>query len=170
MRYGRELTVDGQVRLTEVVEIPAGISDVAAWLAINLPHLSASGWLQVGADNVSGAVKQGSSYVNPPALIPAKAKTYTKAQFKEFCYGVLGTMAAPSGTADEKLAAGLAALGAINKALHASTEDAIYQVADEYDKADTFDKAKTVKLLGLLVPGIISAGQLNALSAAWQSD
>lgn len=91
MRYGREVTVGSETRLTEVVEIPSsGQGDPTTWLATFLPHLSAEGWIHVADDNVSGAVKNGSVYDNPSVTVPVVPRTLTRLQFVRLCQSAGG--------------------------------------------------------------------------------
>lgn len=170
MKYGREITVEGQVRLVEVVEVPASaVADPASWLAIQFPSLSAGGWIHVADDNVSGAVWNGSAYDNPTSAA-TKPKDYSPAEFKEFCYGVLGALAVPEGNSEQKILAGVRAFGAIRRAGLASEDDAIFQAMDEYNKAGAFEKEKTLRFLAILnstTPKIVSDAQLEAIAGSW---
>lgn len=94
---------------------------------------------------------------------------YGKAEFKRFCYTVLGKLVTPAGTQAEILQAGLAAFGNINRQASASTNDVIFQIWDEYNKADKFDKATVIQMMAFLQgAGIMTPQQVAAISAAWE--
>lgn len=77
MKYGREVSVGNEVRLTEVVEIPNPLphwaTDAAAFLAKMYPQYT-NGWVLVADTNKSGDVKNGSVYGTP--ILPAPPTRY----------------------------------------------------------------------------------------------
>lgn len=84
MKYGREVEVSGQIRLTEVTDIPvSGQAAPLAWLKVHKG--TDTGWVSVLDTNQSGDVKNGSVYEAP--LIPpsSKPKTLTRLQFVRLC-------------------------------------------------------------------------------------
>lgn len=108
-----------------------------------------------------------------PYTAPTSATVYTVfdgASWREYAYGVLGAIAAPSGTDAEKAAAGFARYGQIIKDGRASTEPTVFGALDQYDDASRFRKDKVTIFLGVLNgtdPKIVTDAELAAIIGNW---
>lgn len=112
-----------------------------------------------------GWTYDGENFGAPTVMVPA---VLDSADWKEYAYGVLGAIAAPAGTDDEKLAAGLARYGRIIKDARASESDAVYGALDQYDDATNFHKEKVAIFLGVLVTDeVVTPTEFAAIIANW---
>jgi hypothetical protein len=104
----------------------------------------------------------------PSKAPPAQPVVFDSADWKGYAYRVLGTLALPNGTNDEKDLAGLTRYGGIIKAARASDADAVVGALDQYDDATNFRKDKVTVFLGVLVTaGIVTAEEYAAILASW---
>ncbi len=96
--------------------------------------------------------------------------TLDGADWREYAYGVLGSIAAPSGTDDQKAAAGLTRYGQILKDGRAATDAVVIGAFDQYDNANTFRKDKVTIFLGVLNgtdPIIVTDAEFTAIIGNW---
>lgn len=94
---------------------------------------------------------------------------FDSADWKGYAYSVLGAIALPAGTADEKLAAGMRRYGAILKDARASTDDGTIAALDQYDDATNFRKDKVSIFLSFLYAdgAIVTTQELQAIVGGW---
>jgi len=99
----------------------------------------------------------------------AQPVTFDSADWKGYAYAVLGTIALPLGSTDEKLEAGMRRYGAILKAVRASTDDGTIAALDQYDDATNFRKDKvSISLTFLNADGeIVTTAELQAIIGGW---
>lgn len=116
-----------------------------------------------------GAMPNGDgTYTNPANPQPQADVVFDKADFKEYAYGVLGTIALPNGTAQQKLEAGLARFGAIIMAADASTDASVFAAYDQYKDANSYRKEKVSVFLGILVTAtIVTNTEYAAIISNW---
>jgi hypothetical protein len=81
---------------------------------------------------------------------PAIPVTYDSADWQEFAYGVLGTVALPAGTTEQKMLAGITRYGEILLAGRASVNPATVAAFEQYNRATNFRKDKVQVFLGIL--------------------
>ena len=133
--------------------------------------LPGGGFIDVPGDAQNGAKDNGDgTYTNPTPTAPALApKVFDTASWKEYAYGVLGTIAAPLGTDDEKLTAGLRRYGAILKAARASIDDGTVAALDQYDDADNYRKDRVALFLKVLNDDnkIVTDTEFAAIIGSW---
>jgi len=100
---------------------------------------------------------------------PVAPLVFDSADWKGYAYSVLGAIALPLGTTDEKLAAGMRRYGAILKAARASTDDGTIAALDQYDDATNFRKDKvSIFLMFLNADGqIVTNTELAAIIGGW---
>jgi hypothetical protein len=100
---------------------------------------------------------------------PAAPLVFDSADWKGYAYTVLGTIALPAGTSDERLAAGMRRYGAILKAARASTDDGTIAALDQYDDATNFRKDKVSVFLSFLNADgqIVTGTELAAIVGGW---
>lgn len=101
---------------------------------------------------------------------------FDSADWQEYAYGVLGTLAVPQGTTEQKMLAGIARYGEIitkGRASAAAASDAAgYATAaaiDQYDCAKNFRKDKVAIFLGILNADnkIVKDTELAAVVGSW---
>lgn len=107
------------------------------------------------------------STINHPDA-PTQPIRMDKAGFNELCYAVLGGIASPSGTVEEKYAAGMGIFQAAleDSAVHASPT--VRGAARHFNDVDWFVKDKVALFLGILEgASIINQTQMLGVLAAW---
>jgi hypothetical protein len=117
----------------------------------------------------NGATVSEHEYTPPqPPAAPAP-RVFDSADWKGYAYLVLGTIAAPSGTTDEKLAAGMRRYGAILKAARASEDEGTIAALDQYDDATNFRKDKVSIFLSFLNADgeIVTDAELAGIVGGW---
>jgi len=124
---------------------------------------------EVPAGTQHGAKPNGDgTYTNPANPQPQADVVFDKADFKEYCYGVLGAMALPNGTAQQKLEAGLARFGEIIMAADASTNPSVFAAFDQYSDATSYRKDRVSLFLSVLVnASIVTAQEYTAVTDNW---
>lgn len=114
-------------------------------------------------------------YINLFTVLATTPKTFDGADWREYAYLILGTVALPAGTTDEKIAAGLARYGAILNAGRAAvpTDGLVAGAFDQYDRATNFRKDKVTIFLGVLNqtnPKIVEDNEFAAIIASWPEE
>ena len=171
MKYG--IIVNG--RVTEATEIPdplpAWANDTQSFLDKVFPNLADAAWIQIPDDVVSGATDDGDgSYTNPvESTQPTQPVTFDSADFQEYAYGILGTLAVPNGTTDQKMIAGITRYGEILLAGRASVNPATVAAFEQYNRAVSFKKEKVQIFLGILNADseIVTDDELEAIIGYW---
>lgn len=93
---------------------------------------------------------------------------FDSADWKAYAYGVLGTIAEPNGTTEEKLLAGMDRYGEILKGARASTTNRVIAALDQYEGATNFRKDKVEIFLGALTAdGIVTPTEFGAILDNW---
>lgn len=127
-------------------------------------------WVVVPDGTQHGALDNGDgTFTNPESHASVEPIIFDSADWKAYAYGVLGAIAAPEGTDQEKLLAGMARYGAILKAARASTDNMVIAALDQYDTEKYFRKDKVLRFLGVLnVNGdIVTDAELAAFNVQW---
>ncbi len=124
---------------------------------------------EVPAGTKHGAKANGDgTYTNPAETNPTSPVVFDKADFKEYAYKVLGELALPNGTADQKVSAGLTRFGEIIMAADASTNPSVFAAFDQYKDAKTYRKEKVALFLAVLVTAtIVTQNEYNAIINGW---
>jgi len=165
MKYARK---DASGRWIDVHIVP---SDLFSDLADLERKTGVTGFLEVDDGVENGATDDGNGgYTNPtPITTPKQDIVFDSADWKEYAYGILGTIAAPTGTIDEKLQAGLRRYGKILKDARASTDDGTIAALDQYGDASNFRKDKVAVFLGILNADgkIVTDLELGAIITYW---
>ncbi len=104
-----------------------------------------------------------------PLLTAAVSVTFDSSDWKAYAYGVLGHIAAPEGSDQEKLVAGMRRYGAILKAARASADDGTIAALDQYDTERTFRKDQVEIFLTFLNEDgeIVTDAELVAIVGGW---
>lgn len=135
----------------------------AEWLAGQPPFIQVpDGTQNYAADNGDG------TFTSPPDA-PTSPLVLDSADWKGYAYTVLGSIALPLGTTDEKLAAGMRRYGAILKAARASTDDGTIAALDQYDDATNFRKDKVSIFLSFLNADgeIVTTTEFQSIIGGW---
>lgn len=109
----------------------------------------------------------------------AETRTYTThpvvmdgATWREYAYGALGALAAPAGTPEQKITAGITRYGNILKTARASVDPGVIAALDQYDDAINFRKSKVEIFLSLLNADneIVTDAELDAIIQGWPEE
>lgn len=100
------------------------------------------------------------------------ARVLDTSDWREYAYGILGDIALPNGTDDEKMMAGIRRYGAIIKAARASDDDGTVAALDQYDDAGAYRKDKVSIFLGILNAdsNIVTDAELAAIIENWPTN
>ena len=92
MKYATKKQYGAQWRLHEVVQIPPGVVDVPAWLAVMFRHVPAQDWFQLMQDCGNGAVEQPDGSFQQPAIPPppVQYRQITRATLDDILEAVFG--------------------------------------------------------------------------------
>jgi len=101
-----------------------------------------------------------------PPVVPT---IFDSADWQEYAYGVLGTLALPNGTTDQKMLAGITRYGEILIDGRASVNPATVAAFEQYNRATNFRKDKVQVFLGILNADnlIVSNAEFAAIIASW---
>lgn len=100
---------------------------------------------------------------------PKQPVVFDGADWREYAYGVLGTIAMPQGTVEQKMSAGMVRYGAILKAARASTDNGVIAALDQYDDATNFRKDKVMIFLSFLNNNgkIVTDAEIAGIAVNW---
>lgn len=117
--------------------------------------------------NADGTINEEKS--RPAPSSPSTPTIFDSADWKRYAYGVLGAIAAPDGTDQEKLLAGMSRYGAILKAARASTDNMVIAAVDQYDSESRFRKDQVIIFLKALNDDneIVTGAEYTAIITGW---
>lgn len=100
---------------------------------------------------------------------PKEPVVFDGADWREYAYSVLGEIAEPSGTEDQKMIAGMRRYGAILNAARASVDPGTVAALDQYDDATNYRKDKVGIFLSFLNADgqIVTNAEYAAIIANW---
>jgi len=107
---------------------------------------------------------------SPPAPLPEPAPVvFNSADWQEYAYGVLGTLAVPNGSFQEKLESGLERYGEIILAARNSVAPKTVASYEQYRRAENFRLDKVTLFLQVLVADgqIVTPTEYTAIIASW---
>lgn len=163
MKYGREISYGGEVRLIDVVEIPDPLpswaDDAPAWLNKQFPTLS--GFFLVEDSNIAGDVKQeDGSYEKPTIAEIADYRVLSKTYFQDYCVSKLGGGAS-----------GMARFTEIMEATAGSSSASVRFAYARYEAALSFEYSNTALLTSIMAAddatGHLTSDERDGILAGW---
>lgn len=160
MKYGRPVDHGADIRLVDVVDIPAPLPPWAATPDIFIARMFPDNhdFMRVADDAMSGAIKQpDGSFLNPSNTVQLSPSTVSASGFQDICETALG-----GGVT------GAARFGKIIRDMASSVDDTVFAIYQRFLKSLTFDKTKSAAMLAVLVSkGLITGQERTAILNAW---